>query len=130
MMPIRRFLITAAALMCWSLNTLADGCDMDRGGELFLQCAACHTYLAENYDKSGPNLHGLFGRKAGTARYSFGYTDAMKASGLVWNEKTLDRFLQSPAKGVPGTKMVYVGLADPVDRATLICFLQKKTGSK
>ncbi len=100
---------------------------MERGANVFLQCAACHTYVAGNHDKSGPNLSGVFGRKAGAEKYSFGYTDAMRDSGIVWSSATLDAFLQMPARAVPGTKMVYIGLRDPADRAALICFLERKT---
>jgi cytochrome c2 len=32
-----------------------------------------------------------------------------------------------PARAVPGTKMVYIGLRDVADRAALICFLEQKT---
>lgn len=126
-MQLPKLLAASAAL---TLAAPASGCDMQRGAELFLECAACHTYVPNNYDKSGPNLHGLFGRKAGTARYRYGYTEAMKSSEFVWYEKTLDRFLQMPARVVPGTKMVYAGLEDPVDRATLICFLKEKAAPK
>jgi len=122
-----RIALAAIATFTMPVTTFAQECDMERGANVFLQCASCHTYVAGNRDKSGPNLFGIFGRKAGTEKYSAGYSEAMRSSGIVWSRATLDTFLQMPARAVPGTKMVYIGLRDPADRAALICFLEQKT---
>lgn len=122
-----RTALAAIVVLAMPVTAFAQECDMERGANAFLQCAACHTYVAGNHDKSGPNLFGVLGRKAGTEKYSFGYTDAMRNSGIVWSSAQLDAFLQTPARVVPGTKMVYIGLRDPADRAALICFLERKT---
>jgi cytochrome c len=107
----------------------ADSCNMADGQRLFQeqQCAGCHTYVPKDYDKSGPNLSKLFGRKAGTAVFPAGYSAALKQSGLTWNAETLDKWLTNPAALVPGTAMPFAGLPDPADRKTLICYLQQKT---
>jgi cytochrome c len=47
----------------------------------------------------------------------------MKNARLVWNEKTLDRFLADPLKTVPGTTMTYAGIPDSKERADLIAYL-------
>ena len=47
----------------------------------------------------------------------------MKKSGIVWNKKTLDRFLADPMHTVPGTAMTYAGVPDAQERADLIAFL-------
>lgn len=125
--PMSRIELVAIATLAMPVTTFAQECDIERGANVFLQCAACHTYVAGNQDKSGPNLFGIFGRKAGTEKYSAGYSDAMRDSGIVWSSATLDAFLQMPARAVPGTKMVYIGLRDLADRAALICFLERKT---
>ncbi|MCD6674377.1 MAG: cytochrome c family protein, partial [Burkholderiaceae bacterium] len=57
----------------------------------------------------------------------FDYSDAMKRSGIVWNAKTLDRFLADPMKAVPGTTMGYAGVKDPKERADLIAFLVQQS---
>jgi cytochrome c len=73
----------------------------------------------------GPNLNKLFGRKAGTAP-GFAYSPALKASGIVWDAKTLDAYLAAPTKVVPGTRMV-VKVPDPARRAALITYLKAET---
>jgi cytochrome c len=92
-------------------------------------CAPCHTHIEGLMDKSGPNLHGLFNRKAGTAVYRFGFTDVVAQSGIQWMAPTLNLFLTAPARMMPGTKMVFAGLKDAQDRADLICYLQKATNT-
>jgi len=91
----------------------------------FSQCRACHTLTQGGKSVMGPNLNGIFGRKAASLA-GFAYSPALKASGLVWNEKTLDSYLAAPTVKVPGTRMV-VKVADPVRRAALIAFLKAET---
>ena len=91
------------------------------GEEVYGRCLACH---ALGYDRVGPRHCGLFGRRAGSVP-GFAYTDAMKKSKLVWDEKTLDRFLANPMKVVPGTAMTYEGVTDAKDRADLIAYLRQ-----
>ena len=47
----------------------------------------------------------------------------MRRSKLVWDARTLDRFLTDPAKAVPGTTMTYAGVKDAKERADLIAWL-------
>ena len=47
----------------------------------------------------------------------------MKNSGIVWNDKTLDRFLTKPLKMVPGSSMTYDGVSDPKERADCVVSL-------
>jgi cytochrome c len=69
---------------------------------------------------------GLFGRAAGSVP-DFDYSAAMRASGIVWSEVTLDQFLQGPRKMVPGTKMTFIGVPAAKDRADLIAYLKQAT---
>ncbi|MBP1888318.1 c-type cytochrome [Sinorhizobium mexicanum] len=94
--------------------------DAGRGESVFKACAACHT--TDDTNRVGPGLGGIIGKKAGAAT-GFRYSSAMKNSGIVWDEKTLDAFLESPQKAVPGTRMPYAGLKDTTDRADLIGYL-------
>lgn len=66
----------------------------------------------------------LSGRRAGSVA-GFPYSPAMRRAGFVWNEKTLDRFLRSPATAVPGTSMGYDGVKDDAERQDLIVFLRE-----
>lgn len=89
------------------------------GESVYARCLACH---ALSYDRTGPRHCGLFGRRAGTVQ-GFDYSDAMKRSDVVWNQKTLDRFLADPTKSMPGTSMGYAGVKDDKERTALIAYL-------
>ena len=100
--------------------------DARRGRILFLQCVACHDLGPSAIVKVGPNLQGLPGRKAGSAE-GFTYSEAMRASGIVWTPEALDRFIEQPAAVVPGTIMVLAGVAKPADRAAITRFVFEQT---
>jgi cytochrome c len=108
-------------------TTTPGGGAADRRGErLFLQCRACHSLGAAQDGKIGPPLGGVVGRKA-AAVPGFTYSKALAGSGLTWDEPTLDRWLSRPAEVVPGTSMVYAGLARSEDRQQLLAYLQRAT---
>ena len=95
------------------------------GEEIYSRCLACH---ALEYHRTGPKHCGLFGRRAGSAA-GFEYSAAMKKSKIVWNEKSLARFLAAPTKVVPGTTMTYAGVPDAKERADLIAYLMRENAS-
>lgn len=103
---------------------LAHG-DPARGETIYARCLACHAFA---YDRTGPRHCGLFGRRAGSVQ-GFAYSDAMRRSNLVWDARTLDRFLANPLKTVPGTAMGYAGIADRQERADLIAYLKRVNDS-
>jgi cytochrome c len=92
-----------------------------RGEAIYARCAACHALA---YNRVGPKHCGLFGRESGSVP-GFDYSSAMKSAHIVWNAQTLDRFLASPLRTVPGTAMTYDGVPDPGERADLIAYLQQ-----
>ena len=96
--------------------------DPGRGSKLFLQCAACHPVTAASPHAMGPNLAGAVGAKAAT-KPGYVYSSALIKSGLTWNVTTLDAFLKRPMQVVPGTKMVFGGVADTKARTDLIAYL-------
>ena len=100
--------------------------DASAGEAVYSRCLACHSL---QYHRTGPKHCGVFGRKAGSAP-GFEYSAALRKSGIVWNEKTLDRFLANPLETVPGTTMTYAGVEDPKERADLIAYLRKEGNCK
>ena len=97
--------------------------DAQRGAKVFQTCAACHT-LEPGRNLTGPSLANLFGRKAGMAQKFQRYSDALKRSDVEWNEKTLDAWLEDPAKFVPGNDMAFRGIRDDKARRDLIAYLK------
>ena len=88
----------------------------------YAQCAACHAVEPGKHG-IGPSLHGVYGTKAGEIP-GFAFSEKLKASGLTWDDATLDKWLEAPMKMVPGTKMSYAGLKDPAKRAELIAYMK------
>jgi cytochrome c len=98
----------------------ASAADSEAGRALYqARCTACHSL---DFNGVGPAHRGVFGRAAAQAP-GFAYSDALKASGLVWNEDTLDRWLADPEKVAPGQRMG-VSVPDAEDRSDLIAYLK------
>ena len=91
------------------------------GASAFAVCANCHTFATGAPHRSGPNLHGVVGRKAGEAA-GYSYSPALRASAIVWNQQTLDAYLSAPGRYVPGTKMSNA-TTDPAKRQAIIQYL-------
>jgi len=126
--------LAAHALLLAALTLLAAAApparaegDAANGEKQFQRrCAICHSLRAAATKPTGPHLEKLIGRKAGTVD-GFGYSPAMKASGIEWTEKSLDEYLAAPAKLVPGTSMP-AGAPQAADREDIVAYL--KTLSK
>jgi cytochrome c len=97
--------------------------DSARGARAFGACAACHT-LEPGRHLTGPSLAGVWGRKAGALESFPRYSAALKRSGIVWNERTLDAWLANPERNVPGNYMLFRGISDERTRADLAAFLR------
>lgn len=93
------------------------------GATVFKPCASCHQIGPNARGGFGPQLNGLFGRRAGSTP-DFNYSDAMKRSGIVWDEHTLAAFLRDPGQAMPGTKMRFWGIHDERDMAALLAYLR------
>jgi cytochrome c len=101
--------------------------DAARGQRLFnQQCHACHTLEQGGQSIAGPNLFGLFGSKAGSAK-GYQFSEAMIRSGILWDDKTVADYLRDPKASVPGTKMLYNGVRQPAQLADLVAYLKQAT---
>ncbi|XP_003394566.1 cytochrome c iso-1/iso-2-like [Bombus terrestris] len=97
--------------------------DPVHGKALFLRmCGMCHTCNKNERHKIGPNLFGIFGKTCGTVP-GFKSTEAMRQKGVVWDENTLNEYLQFPKQFIPGTKMMFNGIKKAEDRRDIIAFL-------
>jgi cytochrome c len=104
----------------------ADG-DPAAGEKVFTKCKACHV-IDKPTNRVGPHLVGIIGRPAGSVE-GFKYSDAMKDSGLVWDEETLEDYLENPKDFIPKNKMAFPGLKKEDEREDVIAYLkQASTG--
>jgi len=103
--------------------------DLANGESKFALCSTCHTLPEGGPNMTGPNLHGVFGRKAATVP-GFSYSDALKATGWTWDAARIDGWITDPKAALPGTKMTFAGLKDPKDRTDVIAYLMVMTGFK
>jgi cytochrome c len=97
-----------------------------RGQRAFGACAACHS-LEPDKSMTGPSLSGLWNRKAGDLASFARFSDAVKSSGVVWNDKTLDAWITDPQHLIPGNQMTFPGIKDGQQRADLLAFLKDAT---
>ena len=112
-------------LLIGSYVALSEG-NSARGQRVFGACAACHS-LQPDQNMTGPSLAGLWNRKAGSLATFSRYSPALKSANIVWNDKTLDDWIEDPAHLVPGNQMTFIGIKDPRQRADLLAFLKQAT---
>ncbi|UXN66103.1 cytochrome c family protein (plasmid) [Phyllobacterium sp. A18/5-2] len=98
--------------------------NVEAGTNVFKKCRACHKVGPDAKNGVGPMLNGIVGRAAG-ANPGYGYSSAMKNSGLVWDEPTLTTYLHAPRALVPHTKMSFPGLPKDQDIADVIAYLKQ-----
>jgi len=118
--------VLTIALTGGALTAHADG-DAKAGAKVFKSsCSRCHTIDEGGKNKVGPNLFGVFGATAGKRVASFAkrHSKAMKESGIVWDEKTLDGFLKKPKAFLVKNRMTFPGVKKEEDRENLIAYLK------
>ncbi|HEY6022900.1 MAG TPA: c-type cytochrome [Pseudolabrys sp.] len=102
----------------------------DHGAEVFRACIACHTLSAEEGNKAGPTLSGLFGRRIAT-QPGYNFSSALKRLNIVWTPETVSKLFEvGPAHYTPGTKMPEQTIGSAEDRKALVEFLAKATTKK
>ena len=101
--------------------------DLENGRRVFARCRSCHTIAEGGMDMTGPNLWGVFGRRAGS-REGFRYSEAVQNAGFEWDAERLDGWLTAPREFLPGNRMAFAGVPDETDRRDLIAYLKVETG--
>ena len=109
------------------MSMLAEA-DIARGQKLSKACAACHSFDQGGVNKVGPNLWNVVNAQKGH-HSSFAYSDALMAHGGTWDFAELNGFLYKPKKHINGTKMNYIGIKKPKDRAAMLVWLNTLSDS-
>ena len=122
-----RLLVASAMLaLTTSYTAAAESGDLARGERMYRACAACHS-LEPNRNMTGPSLADVWNRTAGSLASFPRYSPALKSSGIVWNDDTLDQWIRDPQHFIPGNTMTFPGLRDARQRADLLAFLKDAT---
>jgi cytochrome c len=99
--------------------------DPERGRSLYLQCRACHGIEPGGPQLAGPNLHGIFGRRAGAVE-DFPYSEVLEQADFVWTPRTMDSWITNPYLFLPGNRMSYAGMRQAEDRRDLIAWMLRE----
>lgn len=108
------------------VQTAATMSPMERGAKLYKRCKACHTLEEGGKHKVGPNLWAIYGAKAGS-KEGFNYSKVMAASDIVWDDATLDAYIQKPSDFMKGNRMSFVGLKKAEDREAVLLYMKAET---
>jgi len=118
-----KFLVSLASLSAlMAAPAFAQNASPAAGKAAFQRCAMCHS-VVPGQARLGPSLSGVVGRKAGGAA-GYKYSPAMAKAAFAWDARRLDAFMAKPSAVVPGTKMAYPGISDPVKRAAILAYLR------
>lgn len=99
----------------------------DRGADIFRACVACHTLGADQANRAGPTLAGIFGRRIATLP-GYDFSEPLKRLDIVWTPETVSKLFEiGPAAYTPGTKMPEQRIGSEEDRAALVKFLERAT---
>jgi len=126
MTPLYHLVIATTVLTAPSAATGADSGNAARGERMYRACVACHS-LEPNRNMTGPSLAEIWQRQAGSLPSFPRYSPALKSSGIVWNDDTLDEWLKDPQHFIPGNTMTFPGMKDARQRADLLAFLKDAT---
>jgi cytochrome c len=119
----RLLLFITAFCSVWTVPVQAAEGDPIQGQRAYRACIACHS-LEPNRNMTGPSLAELWNRQAGGLPSFKRYSPALRSSGVIWEDRTLDEWLRDPQAFIPGNHMTFPGLKDAQARADLLAFLK------
>jgi cytochrome c len=96
--------------------------NVNNGRTLFGECAGCHTLERNGNEANGPNLYGVFERRAAAGK-NHPYSEALRNSDFVWDVRHLDHWIFNPHEALPGTSMAYIGVRNNTKRYDILAYL-------
>jgi len=105
------------------MSTSSSSSEHRAGRILYHSCQSCHVGhpIAPQFWR---NQDCLLGQTAGTMYEGYRYSSALQNSRIVWEEDTLDAFLEDPQKFIPGNVMENPPMTDPIERKVIIEILK------
>ncbi len=119
-MNLGRLLLIFSVILAAHHSVYADELE---GKKSFGKCIACHS-VAEGQTKIGPSLYRVYGRKAGSLSNYNKYSEAMKKSGVIWDDAKLTEFLTNPKLLIPNTTMTFLGVKNPDEIKNIIAYIK------
>lgn len=116
-------LAASVAFVATAGQAIAAG-DPAAGEKVFNKCKACHQVGETAKNAVAPELNGINGRKAAAVE-GYTYSDALKNSGITWDEAAFKEFVKNPKAKVAGTKMVFPGLPSEADQDNVWAYLSQ-----
>lgn len=100
----------------------------DGAGVFKKKCGSCHNAEVGGANSQGPALHGVMGRDIASGA-DFAYSEALTSKEGVWDWESMNAFLTKPKDWAPGTRMSFIGLKKPEERAEVMAYLNQQTGT-
>lgn len=119
-----KWVVAAAALV--AVPVAASAQDAEAGKGVFKKCAACHQIGPTAQNGLGPSLQCVAGKPAGHHE-GFTYSDAVKNSGITWDDEHLLKWFEKDDAVIKGNKMIFpAGIKNEEDRANLLAYIKSE----
>jgi len=124
MKSVTRLTLAAGVVFAAMAGQAIAAGDPAAGEKVFNKCKACHQVGETAKNAVAPELNGINGRKAGAVE-GYNYSEALKGSGITWDEAVFKEFVKNPKAKVAGTKMVFPGLPSEADQENVWAYLSQ-----
>src|SRR5262249_1598291 len=115
--------LAIAMLLLTGIRAIAEPGDVTAGERSDRARVARHS-LEPNRNMTGPSVAEIWNRKAGSLASFPRYSSALRSSGIIWTDDTLDEWIKDPQHFIPGNTMTFPGMKDARQRADLLAFLK------
>ena len=114
--------IVATVLGSVSPSQIARAGDDPNQAQFARSCGNCHATEPGARQRLGPNLAGVYGRKAGQLE-DFNFSAALASADWTWDSESLNKWLENAQAMLPGIRTQH-RQADPERRAKIIEYLK------